>query len=169
MRLGDFLERARQVDDPHPRHDFERARRRARDDAAFGWAVAVLRDDRRRIERRRRAQHRADIVRIGDLVEDNERTLALRIHLFLQQVAEMDILERVDLDHQPLMRRVARDESREVGDVRIADRNHRRQVELAQCLARAPDALDVAFGVGERGENGVAAPETDGLTALVSA
>src|SRR3546814_2086928 len=81
----------------------------------------------------------------------------------------MDAVERVDLDHQPLMRRIARDESRKVGDLGVADRNHRRQVELAQGFARAPDALDGAVGVGERGENGVSTPETDSLAALVLA
>jgi hypothetical protein len=67
------------------------------------------------------------------------------------------------------MRRVARNESREVGDLGIADGNHRRQVELAERFARAPDALDGAFGVGERSQNGVAAPEANGLPARVLA
>src|SRR3546814_16071056 len=54
-------------------------------------------------------------------------------------------------------------------DLGVADRNQRRQVELAQGFARAPDALDGAVGVGERGENGVSTPETDSLAALVLA
>src|SRR3546814_15103388 len=85
-------------------------------------AVAILRDDRRGVERRRRAEHRADIVRVGDLIENDERALAVGVDLLLQQIAEIDAFERVDLDHQSLMRGVARDESREIGDLGIADR-----------------------------------------------
>ena len=116
-----------------------------------------------------RAQHRTDIVRVGDLVEDDERPRASRVDLVLEEVAEVDFLERIDLDHEALVRGIARDESRQVGDVGVADRNHRRQVELAQRFARAPDAFYGALGVGERGENGVASPETDGLAALARA
>ena len=167
MRLGDFLERARQIDDANPWHDFECARRRACDDAAFGGAVTILRDDRGRIERRRRAQHRTDIVRIGDLIEDDQRALAVRVNLLLQQIAEKHVVERVDFDHQSLMRRVARNESRKVGDLGIGNGNHRRQVELTERFARAPDALYGAIGVGERRQNGVATPEANGLAARV--
>src|SRR3546814_3678023 len=102
---------------------------------------------------------------LGDLNEDDKRAHAVGVDLLLQQIAEIDAFERVYFDHQSLMRGVARDESRKIGDLGIADRNHRRQVELTQRFAGAPDALDGAFGVGERGENGVAAPETDGLAA----
>ena len=34
--------------------------------------MPILRDDAQRVERRRRTQDRADIVRIGDLIEDND-------------------------------------------------------------------------------------------------
>src|SRR5690606_36001896 len=61
LRLGDLIERARQVDDAYPRHGFERTRRGARDDTAFGRAVSVLRDDGGSIEGRSRAKHRTDI------------------------------------------------------------------------------------------------------------
>src|SRR3546814_5029443 len=60
-------------------------------------AVAILRDDRRGVERRRRAEHRADIVRVGDLIENDERALAVGVDLLLQQIAEIDAFERVDL------------------------------------------------------------------------
>src|SRR3546814_16280726 len=112
-------------------------------------------------------------MRISDWSSDvcssdlDERALAVGVDLLLQQIAEIDAFEWVDLDHQSLMRGVARDESREIGDLGIADRNHRRQVELTQRFAGAPDALDGAFGIGERGETGVAAPETDGLAACI--
>src|SRR3546814_18550298 len=64
------------------------------------------------------------------------------------------------------MRRVARDKTGEIGDVGIGDRHRRRQVELGQRLARAPDTLDAPVGVGERREHGVAAPATDPRAAL---
>ncbi len=104
-------------------------------------------------------------MRVGDLIEHHERALAVGIDLLLQQVTEIDVLERIDLDHQPLMRCVTRDQPREVGNLGVANRNHRGQVELPQRFARSPDAFDGAFGIGERRQNGVTAPETDGLAA----
>ena len=137
-RLGDFVERAGEVDDAHPGHDLQRARGGARERARFGRRVAVLRDDAERIERRRRAQDRADIVRIGHLIEHQQRPAVLRA--LLEQIAEPDILERLDLGDDALMRRVAGHQPAEIGDVGIDDREDRRQVERRQRLARAPDA-----------------------------
>jgi len=56
--------------------------------------VAVLRHDAERIERCAAAQHRADIVRIGDLVEDQQHGALGRVG---QQVAEPDVIVVSDM------------------------------------------------------------------------
>ena len=71
-RLADFLQRSGEIDHPHPRHPLERAGRGLGDDSAFRRRMAVLGDDSDRSERRCRAQDGADIMRIGDLVEDQQ-------------------------------------------------------------------------------------------------
>jgi hypothetical protein len=55
--------------------------------------VPVLRDDAERIESGGRAQDRADVVRIGNLVEHNER--ALVILALDQQIGEPHFVERL--------------------------------------------------------------------------
>src|SRR3546814_2975969 len=77
--------------------------RSTRTDTLFPYTTlfrSILRDDRRGVERRRRAEHRADIVRVGDLIEDDKRALAVGVDLLLQQIAEIDAFERVYFDHR---------------------------------------------------------------------
>ena len=68
-RFGDVFERARQIDHPHPRYHFERARGRLGKRARFGRRVPVLRQHRAGVERGGGAHDRAHVVRIGDLIE----------------------------------------------------------------------------------------------------
>ena len=74
--------------------------------------MAVLGDDSDRSERRGRAQDRADIVRIGDLVEHQQNGALAAPR---QEFVEPDVLERLDLDHHALVRRVVRHQPAEVG------------------------------------------------------
>jgi hypothetical protein len=69
-RLRHLVQRAGEVDDTDPRHGLERAGCRAGHRAAFRRGVAILRDEAERVEGSGRAQDRAQIVRVGDLVED---------------------------------------------------------------------------------------------------
>ena len=127
--------------------------------------MAVLRDDAECIERRRRAQDGADIVRIGHLIEHQHR--AGVVAPGGEQLVEEDILERIDLQHQPLVRCIARHHPAEIGDIGIDDRQHRRQFQLRQRLTRAPQLARGAFGIGERGRHGMPPPETGaGVVAL---
>ena len=74
--------------------------------------MAVLRDDPDRPERRGGAQDGADIMRVGDLVED-EQDCAVRG--VAKNFVQPDILERFDFDDHALMRSVVRNEPAEVG------------------------------------------------------
>ena len=67
--------------------------------------MAVLRDDPDRTESSGRPQYGPDIVRVGNLVE-NEKDGALG--RAGENVAQPDFLERFDFDHHPLVRRVMR-------------------------------------------------------------
>ena len=93
-RLGDVLERAGEIDHPHPRHDLERSRGGLGERPAFRRRVAVLRDQRRGAERGGRAEDRADVVRIGHLVEHHERPVRLRI----EQIGEMHLADLLDAE-----------------------------------------------------------------------
>ena len=71
----------------------------------------------------------------------------------LEQVAEPHVLQRIDLGHQPLVRRVAGHQPAEVGDVGKGDRDRPAgSVEPGQRLARPPELAHDALGIGERGE-----------------
>ena len=76
--------------------------------------MAVLRDDADRSERRCGTEDGSDIVRVRDLIEHEQHGAFGR---FGKDIVEPDVLERFDLDHHPLVRRVVRNETAEVGDV----------------------------------------------------
>ena len=121
--------------------------------------MAILGDDTKRIERRRRAQDRADIVRIGHLIEHQQRPPIVRA--LLQQIDQEDILQRIDLDDDALVRRVLRHQPPQIGRLGEGHRHLRREgPERLRRLARRPDAADRPLGVGEGGGDGVPSPET---------
>ena len=160
-RLGDLVEGAGEIDDADPGHRLQRARRGARDGARFGGRVAVLGDEAERAERRRRAQDRADVVRIGDLVEHDQRArvvLALR-----EEVGEPHVLERLDLGDDALVRGIGGDELSQVGDVGVGHRDLGGHVELRGGLPGQPQLAHGTLGIGERGGDRVAAPEARAL------
>src|SRR4051812_42054792 len=97
--------------------------------------MAVLGDDSGRSERGGRAQDRADIMRIGDLVEDEQDRAIERAS---EDPVEPDVVEGLNLDYQPLVRRVMRNQPPEVGDVRKRYRNVLWELHRRGRLARRP-------------------------------
>jgi hypothetical protein len=122
--------------------------------------VAVLRDQRGGIERRGGAQDRTEVMRIGHLVENDDRAVGVA----LEHVGQVHLVERQAFEHQPLVRRVARDESGEVGAVGVLERKVGRQfaVERGEALARGPQLAVAARGIVQRRFDRVAAPQPDG-------
>ena len=98
--------------------------------------MAVLRDQRGGAERGGRAQDSADVVRVGHLVEYHHRPARVGVEYFV----EVQLIERLALEHQALMRRVACDQAREVGNLGEFEREVRRQlaVERGKAFARRP-------------------------------
>ena len=123
----------------------------------FGRRVPVLGDDAERVERRRRAQDRADIVGVGDMVEHEQRPPVRRL---VEQVGEQHVGQPLDLGDQALVRRIARHQPAEIGDVGEGDGNAPVDLERGRRFAGRPDADDLALGIGERRGDGVAPPET---------
>ena len=158
--LGHFLERASEIDHAHPRHDLECARGRFGDHPTFGRGVAVLRDQRGGIERRGRAQDRADVVRIGHLVENHQgpRRIAGE-HLVEEQVRQ-----GLAIEHEALVRRIARYHPGKVGHVGPFHRKIGRKfaIERGHALAGRPQLAVLAFGIHQRRFHGMASPQPHG-------
>jgi len=117
----------------------------------------VLGDDADRAERGGGAEDRADIVRVGNLIEHQQDGTFGGLG---QQVAEPQIVERLDLDHHALVRRVGRDHAAEVGA--FGPHHHQILGEVHQCrgLKRGPRFQHPAIGIVERRRNRMLAPET---------
>ena len=118
--------------------------------------MPVLGDDPDRSERRGRAQDRADVMRVGDLVEDQQHGALSRA---AQDLVEPDFLERLGLDDHALVRRVARDQAAEVGDVGQRHRNLLGELHRRGRVARRPRAQDLPPRIVERGCDRVLAPQ----------
>ena len=85
----------------------------------------------------------------------------------VEQVGEQEIVQPLDLGDDALVRRVARHQPAEIGDVGKGDRDVLRRCHSSRRrLARRPDPVDPALGIGERGGDGVAAPETGAVLGL---
>ncbi len=154
--FADLLERAREVDHPRPRHALQRARRRFGERAAFGRRMAVLGDDPDGSERRRRAQDRADIVRVGDLVENQEQGALAGV---AEDIAKPDVFKRLDFDDHPLVRRIVRDQPAEVGHVGERYRNLLREAHEPGAFARRPGLEYAPQGIVERRGDRMLAPQ----------
>jgi hypothetical protein len=74
--------------------------------------MTILCNDADRPERCRRTQDRADIVRVGHLVEDEKHCTVGSVR---QQIIDPDFLERLNLDDDSLMRSVIRYEAAKIG------------------------------------------------------
>ena len=156
-RLGDFLQRSGEVDDADPRHALQRARRGLGQRAAFARRMAILGDDADRPERRGGAEDRADIMRVGDLVEHQQGGAFGRVG---EDVAEPDVLERRNLDHHALVRRVVGHQPAEIGDVGEAQRGCGIEGEFGRGVVGDPYARDPPLGIGERRGDRVPPPES---------
>ena len=154
--LGDLVERPGQVDYPRPWHPLERAGRGLGQGPAFGRRMTVLGDDPDCSERRGRAQDGADIVRIGDLVEDQQQRFFGRIG---EQVGKPDILERLDLDHHALVRRIGGNQAAEVGGFGHDHRGILRKLHEVRGFARCPGLEQAPLGIVECRGDRMAAPE----------
>jgi hypothetical protein len=104
-----------------------------------------LRHQRHRVERRGRPQYRPDIVWIGDLVEHDDRAARVAV----DHVAEMQLVEREAFEHEALVRRIARDEPAEVGDLGVFERKVR--LAARRRARQFPRAWPTACGARARG------------------
>ncbi len=161
--LGHLVQRSGKIDHPHPGHTFQSAARRLGQGPRFGRGVPVLGDQGESVEGRSRAKDGADIVRIGDLVEDQKRPPLGGV---LQDVGEQKIVQPLDLGDQPLVRRVLRHEPAEIGRIGKGERHVLGQMHLRRRLAGRPDPDDVAIGIGECGTDCVPAPEARAVLGL---
>ena len=83
-------------------------------------------DDGARAERGRRAQHRADILRIADLVEDDDDGPARCRVGAPQHVVEIGLGERLDFERQPLVDGCGGQDRRKAAVIEHADRRFAR-------------------------------------------
>ena len=120
--------------------------------------MPILRHDPKRIKGRSRAQNRAHIVRIGHLIENEERPVVPRP--FGEQITQPHFLKRFNLKHQALVRRVPRDHPAQISNVGIDDLQILGDNDLAHLFARAPQLAERAIGVVHRGINGMTPPKT---------
>jgi hypothetical protein len=97
-------------------------------------------------------------VGVSHLVQHDQRTPV--VTALFEQVAKPDILERIDLGHQPLVRCIAGHKPGEVSHLGKGDRDDGRNVERGKRLARRPELAHGAFRVGERGCHRMPPPET---------
>ena len=118
--------------------------------------MAILGYDPDRTERGGGTQDRSDIVRIGDLVEDEQHSTIWRLR---QHVSQPNILQRLDLDHYPLMRRVMRHHPSEIRRFGHDDRHFRRELHEVGRLACGPRLQHLAVGIIERSGNSMLSPE----------
>ena len=119
--------------------------------------MAILRDNRGRVERRGRTQDGADIVRIGHLIEHHDRP----VRLAQRDLVEEHVLQGRAFEHQPLMRRILGDQPRQIGDIGIFDREALGQfaIEAGDAFASRPQLAVLALGVLERRLDRVTAPQ----------
>jgi hypothetical protein len=84
-----------------------------------------------------------------------------RSRIGLEHVFKVHVFQRVAFQHQPLVRRVARDQPGKIGGRCPLDREIGRQfaVERSNALARRPQLAMIAFGVEQRGFHRMAAPQ----------
>jgi len=165
--LADLFERPGKVDDADPRHALQRSRRRLGKGTALGRGMAILRDDSDRPEGRRGTKDRADIVRVGDLVEHQKDRALLCL---VQQPVEPHVLERLDLDDDALMRRVGRNQSSKVRRLRHGHGDLLGQLHVIRGLAGGPRSKHLAIGIVERRGDRMPAPQSRpvrGAVALV--
>ena len=99
-------------------------------------ARAVLRHNSHRIKRRSCPEYRTDIVRIGDLVEDQQwPVIVIRQR---ECIGQPDLLQRRNLKYNTLMWRIFRHKTRQIIHFGILHRQAVRHDNLTDFLPRAP-------------------------------
>ncbi len=146
--LLEKLDRAREVGDPDQRHMLERAGGCLGQRPGFRRRVALGQDDRERAEGGGRAQDRADILRVGHLVEDHQPRM-LRALGCGDHILDAVVGQRMDPGCQPLMNGTRRqpafqDVARDTLPFMALDRRHLVGSGMSQ-------AQDLPLWVGERG------------------
>ena len=101
--LAEFGQGAGEIRHEDDGNNVERAARRFGQRASERRAVPVMQHETNRPEGRSRAQDRADILRVCDLIEHDEQTLS-------SDVVEIERRKILDLDHRALMDRIASDQ-----------------------------------------------------------
>src|SRR3546814_4206933 len=102
-------------------------------------------------------------MRIGDLIEDEVRTARTVFQHFLQP----DILQRLHLKHQPLMRRVVGNQAAKPRGIGIIDLNAARQIEPRRRIMRGDQSPLDSVRIGERCLNGGSEEHTSELQSLM--
>lgn len=126
--------------------------------------MAILRHHSNRIEGRRRTENRAYIVRVGDLIEDQDRPVI--IFMGVENIGQPDILQRGYFRHNALMRRILRNKARQIGSFAKLEGNPLRHVDMRQGFTCSPDFQDSTLRVFKRGDDGMASPEFGVATCL---
>lgn len=119
--------------------------------------MTILGDDSDSSEGSSRSQDCSNVMRIRHLVEDKQDGPIRRIR---QNVVEPRFIERLDLDHDALVRSIVRHEAAEVGRFRKGDRDILRELHEAGRLAGCPGAQDFAVRIIERCRDCMLAPES---------
>ena len=125
--------------------------------------MAVLGDDRGGIEGSRRPQYRADIMRIGDLIEQQQRSIALLV----QYLTEPDVGQGINIGDHALMRGIARNHPAEIRDIADYHGDIGRNFQRRQRLARDRNFLDHPIGIVERCLDRVPSPEFETATGFL--
>ena len=109
--IANLLERTGEVDHTCPWHTLQGSRGGFGDNPAFRWRMTILSDDTHRAEGGRRAKDRAEIMRVRDLVQNQENGAIFRI---LEKSVEPHVVQRLNLDDDALVRRIAGDQARRI-------------------------------------------------------
>ena len=156
-KLAEFGESLGKILDEHDRHDVERAARDLGERAGQWRAVPLGQNETRCAEGGGRAEHGADIMRIGDLIEHDEDAIGI-------DLVEPDGRQLLDLERDSLMHLVGAEQPVEIARRGVLDAHVALCGEGSKPLRGVfggdqPD--ERAFGIGERGFDGVQPEQND--------
>ena len=103
-------------------------------------------------------------MRIGHLIEQQQRTVGLLVQYF----AQPDVGQGIDVGDHALMRRVARDNPAEIGDIADHNRDIIRDFQRCESLAGDRYLLDHPVGIVERCFYRVPSPEFESATGFLN-
>ena len=150
-KLAEFGESLGKILDEHDGHDVERAARDLGERAGEWRAVPLGQNETRCAEGGGRAEHGADIMRIGDLIQHDEDAIGIGL-------VEPDGRQLLDLERDSLMHLVGAEQSVEIARRGVLDAHVALCGEGSKPLRGVfggdqPD--ERPFGIGERGFDGV--------------